>query len=195
MRTVALFPLLALAACTTTGGPPSPSEVIRYHLPAGVERGPAAVEPGQAGLMGRPFEVAVARQLGLNGYPMPGAGPSAFVAVVDVRRRELAGPPRRSGFSIGIGGGGFSGGRGGGIGVGGGIGIPVGGSRGATLVETELSVLIKRRADQTTVWEGHARTVADPRHRDATDELIADKLAAALFTGFPGESGRTISVR
>lgn len=195
MRTFALLPLLPLAACTTSGGALPPTEVIRYHLPAGVERGAATVEPAQAGLMSQPYEAAVARQLGLNGFPAD-AGPTPFVAVVEVHQREREGPPRRSAFSIGIGGGGFSGGRrgGGGVGIGGGVGFPVGGSRSSSVVETELSVLIKRRADQTTVWEGHARNVADVRRRDTSDAATADKLAAALFTGFPGESGRTISV-
>lgn len=192
MRIAALLPFVALSACATSGGLP-PTEVIRYHLPAGVERGPAAVEPGQAGLMSQPYEHAVARQLVANGYPAA-SGPGLYVAVVDVRQRERAGALRRSGFSIGLGGGTFSGGRRGGVGVGGGVDIPVGRSRGSSLVETELSVLIKRRADQTTVWEGHARTVADLRARDSGDQVVAEKLAAALFTGFPGESGRTISV-
>ncbi len=194
MRIRTLLPLLALGACTTTGGRLPPTEVIRYHLPDGVERGPVTVEPAQAGLMSQPYEMAVGRQLVASGYPAAGAGPSPFVAVVEVRQRERAGPPRRSGFSIGIGGGGFSGGRNGGVGIGGGVEVPVGSARGSTLVETELSVLIKRRADQTTMWEGHARTVADLRRPGASDAATADKLAGALFTGFPGESGRTISV-
>lgn len=193
MKYAALLPLLALAACATTGGLP-PTEVLRYHLPDGVERGSAAVEPAQAGLMSQPFEAAVARQLGLAGYPAPTDGASQLIAVVEVRNRDRAGPPRRSPISIGIGGGTFSGGRRGGVGLGGGVDFPVGGAHGSTLIETELSVLLKRRADQTTIWEGHARAVVDPHRRDASEGATAEKLAAALFTGFPGESGRTISV-
>ena len=52
--------------------------------------------------------------------------------------------------------------------------------------------MIKRRVDQSPVWEGHARSVVGGPTPDAA---IADRLAAALFTGFPGESGRTITVR
>lgn len=195
MRILTLVPLVALAACATTG-PLPPAEVIRYHLPAGIERGPATVEPGQAGLMSQPYEAAVARQLAANGYPAAATGPGPFVATVDVRQRERDRPPRRSAFSIGIGGGGFSGGRGGGgVGLGGGVGFPIGGGgRASLLIETELTVLIKRRADQTTVWEGHARALIDPRRRDGNDAATADRLAGALFAGFPGESGRTISV-
>ena len=193
MRSFALLPLFALAACATSFRTP-PAEVIRYHLPTGIERGTAAVEPARPGLMTRPFEAAVAREMARNGYPVPGAGASQYIAVVDVRQRGVESPARRSPFQIGIGGGGFSGGRGGGVGLGGGVGFPIGGGRGASLVETELTVLIKRRADQTTVWEGHARGLHDPRAADGGDAAVADRLAAALFTGFPGESGRTITV-
>lgn len=193
MRTAALFTALLLSACATTG-PLPPAEVIRYHLPGDVGRGPAAVEPAQAGLMSRPFEAAVAQQLASNGYPAADGPAAAYVAIVDIRQREREGPPKRSSFSIGIGGGTFSGGRRGGVGLGGGVGIPIGGSGGSTLIETELNVLIKRRADQTTIWEGHARGLVDPRRRGATEQADADRLAAALFAGFPGESGRTISV-
>lgn len=193
MRSFALLPLLALAACATSFRSP-PAEVIRYSLPSGIERGTAVVEPARPGLMTRPYEAAVAREMMRNGYPAPGAGTSQYIAVVDTRQRGVETPARRSPFQIGIGGGGFSGGRGGGVGLGGGVGFPIGGGRGARLVETELTVLIKRRADQTTVWEGHARALSDPRAPDGGDAAVADRLAAALFTGFPGESGRTISV-
>lgn len=195
MRTLALFPLLALAACATPFRSP-PVDVLRYHLPTGIERGTAVAQPAQAGLMSRPYEAAVARELARNGYPDPGAAPSQYIAVVEVRQRPVAGPARRSPIQIGIGGGGFSGGgwNGGGVGLGGGIGFPIGGGAGRALTETELGVLIKRRSDQTTVWEGHARSLTDPRAPNGSDAAIADRLAAALFTDFPGESGRTISV-
>ena len=38
-------------------------------------------------------------------------------------------------------------------------------------------------------------TEADTRLPDASPENAARKLANALFRGFPGESGRTITVR
>jgi hypothetical protein len=174
MRSFALLPLLALAACATSFRSP-PAEVIRYSLPSGIERGTAVVEPARPGLMTRPYEAAVAREMVRNGYPAATTGASQYVAVVDIRQRGVESPARRSPFQIGIGGGGFSGGRGGGVGLGGGVGFPVGGGRGA-------------------VWEGHARGLNDPRATDGSDAAVADRLAAALFTGFPGESGRTITV-
>lgn len=187
---------VCLSACATTGGGYGRAEVIRYHLGEPLERGTVVVEPAEGGdgLSGQPFAQAVSRQLGGAGYvPAAPGGTVQFIAVVDVRRRAFDGPPRQSGLSIGLGGGSYSGGRhGGGIGLGGGVSFPVGGSRRNVAEDTELSVTIKRRADQSPVWEGHAHMVAG---RDTTQVAVAEKLAGALFTGFPGESGRTIEVR
>ena len=60
------------------------------------------------------------------------------------------------------------------------------------ILATELNVTIKRRSDQSPVWEGHARTFAN---RPDADAAVADKLTRALFAGFPGESGRTVTVK
>jgi hypothetical protein len=59
-------------------------------------------------------------------------------------------------------------------------------------VATELAVRIQRRSDATVAWEG--RAVAESR-ADADRAALVDRLASALFRDFPGESGRTISVR
>ena len=193
---VALATAAALTACATTGGYTRPAEVIRYHLDAPLERGTVVVQPAEGGdgLSGQPFAAAVSRQLGGAGYtPAAPGGEVTFIAIVEVRRRPVEGAGRGSGFSIGIGAGGFGGGRrGGGVGFGGGVAVPVGGGSRTVAGETELSVTIKRRVDQSPVWEGHARTVAG---RGVPDGAVAEKLAGALFTGFPGESGRTITVR
>ncbi|WP_419807593.1 DUF4136 domain-containing protein [Sphingomonas sp.] len=183
-----------LASCATTGGGSAPTDVIRYHLGQPLERGTVVVQSaaGGDGLSGQPYEEAVARALGTAGYtPAAPGGEVQFIALVEVR--QISREERRpSPFSIGLGGGGFSGGRSGGVGLGGGIGFPIGRGRRTTIDATELTVLIKRRVDQSPVWEGHARTVA-PRAADM--RITADKLATAVFTGFPGESGRTITVR
>ena len=186
--------VVTLTGCATTGAT-RPAEVIRYHLDQPLERGSVVVQraEGGDGLYAQPYAGAVSRELGGVGYsPAAPGGDVQFIALVEVRHRPVA-TGRSSGFSIGIGGGGFSGGRrgGGGFGLGGGVSVPVGG--GSTVAsDTELSVTIKRRVDQSPVWEGHAHTVAG---RGVPEEAVADKLARALFTGFPGESGRTIEVR
>lgn len=192
---------LGLSACTTTGRT-APAEVIRYHLGAPIARGTVEVQPmtggnAPASIEFKTYAAAVQSELLKVGYTptAPGTTPQ-FVAVVSFTRGLREGPPRAAPFSIGLGAGGFSGGnRGGGVGLGGGIGIPIGHRRPLEIVVTELGVTIKNRADQSPVWEGHANTAADSRRPDATAEAQAGKLSRALFTGFPGESGRTIEVR
>ncbi|EZP51176.1 MULTISPECIES: DUF4136 domain-containing protein [Sphingomonas] len=186
----------ALAGCATTASLP-PTDVIRYHLGAPIARGTVAVEPlsggSPASLEFKTYAAAVEAELLKVGYTLPpqGATPD-YVASVAFTRTSREGPPRQSPVSIGLGGGGFSGGRrGGGVGLGGGIGFPIGRSRPTELLVAELAVTIKRRADQSPVWEGKAQGVSDIKGADQQ----AGRLARALFTGFPGESGRTISVR
>ncbi|WP_425230919.1 DUF4136 domain-containing protein [Sphingomonas sp.] len=197
MRALAvLFAATSLAACATTGGAGAgtPADVIRYHLGEPLPRGTVMVQPaaGGDGLAYQPFADAVSRSLGGAGYaaPVPGGDVQfiAEVSVARVSRAEHRPPP----FSIGLGGATFGGGRNSGFGLGGGVDVPVGRGRTVIFDSTELSVLIKRRADQSPVWEGHARTVD---RQTADKQVLADKLARALFTGFPGESGRTITVR
>lgn len=190
----------ALSACATTGGLP-PAEAIRYHLGPNVERGTVVVQPVTSGgappsLEYRTYADAVAAELARNGYPAAPAGTRPqFVATVDFRRGTEMGPPRSSPISIGLGGGSFSGGRRGGVGLGGGVGFPIGGGRGREIVVSELKVTIKRNADQSPVWEGSARAAADADRPEADTPALAQRLATTLFTGFPGESGRTIEVR
>jgi hypothetical protein len=192
---------VALSGCATTLNLP-PTEAIRYHLGEPIARGTVSVEP--VGTPGAPpsleyqtYASAVQAELGRNGYAAAPAGTTPqFVAVLTFRRGTEAGPPRQSPVSIGLGGGGFSGGRrGGGVGLGGGIGFPLGGSRQSEVVVSELSVTIKRRVDQSPIWEGRAQTAVDARRPESATGPVARKLAQALFTNFPGESGRTIEVR
>ncbi|WP_445191426.1 DUF4136 domain-containing protein [Sphingomonas sp. Tas61C01] len=192
---------LGLAAVTvagcTTAGPLPPTNVVRYHLGAPIARGTVSVEPATApgvpaSLEFKTYAAAVESQLLKAGYTLPATGATPdYIATVGFIRREAAGPPRRSAFSIGLGGGSFSGGRNGGVGLGGGVGIPIGGGGASTVLVAELAVTIKRRVDQSPIWEGRAQGVSDIKSADQQ----AGKLATALFTGFPGESGRTIEVR
>jgi len=193
---------LPLGACATSLSLP-PTEAVRYHLGASqIQRGSVAVEPLAApgtptSLEFRTYAAAVEAQLLRNGYSLaaPGTQPQ-LVATVGFTRAAQAGPPRQSPFSIGLGGGGFSGGRrGGGVGLGGGVGFPVGGSRSTEVIVSELAVTIKRRADQSPVWEGRAHAYADGSRPDAAAAAQADRLAGALFLNFPGESGRTVEVK
>ncbi|MDQ1158157.1 hypothetical protein QE385_002484 [Sphingomonas sp. SORGH_AS 950] len=190
-----------LAACSTTGGRLPPTEVIRYHLGEPIARGTVRVEPlsntGPASIEFKTYAAAVETALLRNGYTLPqGDAQPDYIATVAFTRANRLGPPRPSPFSIGLGGGSFSGGRGGGVGLGGGVSFPIGKSRPQEIIGTELSVQIKRRADQSPIWEGSARNIAPIEAVAKVDaQAQAAKLADALFTKFPGESGRTIEVK
>lgn len=192
-----------LAGCTTTTAS-GPVDVTRFHLGAPLERGSVTVEPlpGGAGpsLEFQTYADAVREQLLASGYTAPTAGPAQYLAVVSFARTAREIEPRRSPVSIGLGGGGFTGGGGrrgggGGVGLGGGISFPVGKARAREAVASELAVQIRRRTDGTVIWEGRAQTDAPVTAPEAQANVAAGKLARALFQGFPGESGRSITVR
>ncbi|HWW65346.1 MAG TPA: DUF4136 domain-containing protein [Sphingomonadaceae bacterium] len=185
--------MLALAGCAAQV---PPVQVTRFHLDQPIARGDIAVEPidkaAADSLEYRVYADAVGRTLGTRGFRLaPDLPRSELVAVVDVRSGTREGMPGRSPVSIGLGGGSF----GGGVGLGGGISFPIGKAKSGTLVTTELSVQIKRRSEGTVIWEGRARGEARAGTPYGTPNAMADRLAQALFTGFPGESGRTITVK
>ena len=59
-----------------------------------------------------------------------------------------------------------------------------------TVYMSRLDLDIRRRADNASLFEGHAKA------RSRTDELdkIVPNLVEAMFTGFPGRSGETIKI-
>lgn len=196
----ALTATAALGACATTTRI-APVEVSRFHLGAPLETGTLTTEPlpgtGAPGPEFRTYAAAVETKALKNGFTIPTSGTSAqYVAVVGFNRTARQGPPKSGGLTIGLGGGGYSGGyRGGGVGLGGGISFPVGKQRYREIVVSQMSVQIRRRRDGTVIWEGRAETSADGAAPDAQIDATAVKLSRALFQGFPGESGRTITVR
>jgi hypothetical protein len=198
----ALFAVAFLFGCAMDmgGGVSSGTSVTRFHLGQPIARGEIVVEAAntadQNSLEFAQISAPVERELTRLGWTvMRGNARSEQVALVhlDQTAHESA---RRSGLSIGVGGGGGSFGRRGGGGVGVGVGgtIPIG-SRANEVVASQLSVRIQRRSDATVAWEGRAETEARGGTPPATKGGAADRLAAALFRDFPGESGRTIRVR
>ena len=196
LRAGALIVAAALAGCTTTMGenPRFATEATRFHLGGPIAPGAITIEPVTAADMNSPefrtYADIVARHLTQLGWRVvPSVTGSEQVAVINVQQRDLA-DVRRPPVTIGVGGGSF-GWHGG---VGGGVAFPVGGGA-RPLVGTLLEVRIKRRSDQTVVWEGQARTTAPPGTPDAQPVPAVEKLANLLFQDFPGESGRTITAR
>jgi Domain of unknown function (DUF4136) len=187
MRSIVIASALALGGCAASIPPVS---VTRFHLGAPAV-GTIAATPGVNTLEAGTYRAAVERELNRLGFATTGDAQNAvytFSATTTTDTRDAL--AQRSPVTIGIGGG--TGGYGGGVGLGASFGI--GGNKSRQIVVTQLSVQLRRRADQTVVWEGRAETQAPSNAPAAQPGLAADKLASALFRDFPGISGRTISV-
>lgn len=186
--------VLATGACVAPVGPVS---VTRFHVPeVTAAHGPIRVvaAPGvdPAGLELRTYRGAVAAELAKLGYAVapveaPADSASAVAEVKIVREQEAGRGP--SPVQIGLGG--STGSYGSGVGLG--VSFPIG--RGAAApVTTTLAVRIRDRADGKALWEGRAAFTVAASSPLAQTDLAAPKLAAALFAGFPGNSGESIQV-
>jgi hypothetical protein len=196
-RAILLTVALMMTGCATA--PVAfPTEVTRYRVDD-VGRGTITLIPDDGINNGPEFQAyaaAVADALGKQGYTILPDGSTNSVYVARVGFRSDARPVReRSPFSIGLGGGTWSGNRGGGVGLGGGVSFPIGRGRDREDVSSLLSVKINKREGDLGVWEGRAQSRAIGVVGSAEAAKLAPKLASALFTGFPGESGRTIEVK
>lgn len=189
LSAAALAAMLALAACTT---PPS-AQVARFHTGQPIARGTIAITPADAEfgttLEFRAQADAVGRELARQGFVIvPDAAHAQYVAVVEIHAIGRAGPPREPKLRIGLGGG-FGSGN---VGVGSSVSVPVGGQpQGTTLTSTTLSVAIRDRSSNQTLWEG--RATAESTNGGGTANVTP--LASALFRDFPGNSGQTVKVR
>ncbi|HYJ52680.1 MAG TPA: DUF4136 domain-containing protein [Allosphingosinicella sp.] len=194
----ALLAVAAVSGCAPTVQ--RYATATRFHLGQPIARGEIAVEPADRAdansLEFAAIAAPVERELTRLGWNIVhGNARSEQVAVVRVE--QAAHLAEGSGFSIGFGVGGADYGHHGyGSGVAGGVGaeIPISGHA-DQVVATQLGVRIQRRSDATVAWEGHAEMEALGGTPLAGRAGAADRLAAALFQDFPGESGRTIRVR
>jgi len=195
-RAILLTAALMVTGCATA--PASfPTEVTRYRADE-VGRGTIALVPDEGidnGPEYQAYALAVGDALAKQGYTLvPDGSNSVYVAKIGfhVEARPVR---ERSPFSIGLGGGSWSGNRGGGVGLGGGVSFPIGRGRDREDALSMLSVKINQRQGDLGVWEGRAQARAIGVVGNAVADKLAPKLATALFTGFPGESGRTIEVK
>lgn len=185
--------LVALSGCATAV---PPVEVTRFHAASPATSGSIAIEEAldnpDAGLEFRTYAAAVGQELQRVGFTESDAKGSEYKALVSFRRsfRPTGIDNRRNPVSVGVGG--STGSYGSGLGVG--IGINLSGKP-KDLVSTELFVQIRRRSDNTAVWEGRANTMAKEGTPAAQPGIAAAKLASALFGGYPGQSGQTITVK
>jgi hypothetical protein len=190
---------LALAGCQTT----NPVQVTRFHLAQPIAPGSFSVESVPMAGPGSPLAPSslelgaygdiVAQELSHYGFARADS-PANSELTVSVMTDRGTRPDTSQGSSLSFGIGGASFGRH--TGVGGGVGttVPLG-SRERFIVGTRMMIQIKRRSDGTVIWEGRAFTEAKGQSADASPQAAVAKLAHALFLGFPGESGRTITVK
>lgn len=198
-RSTLLLLSAALAGCASTSGSPG-ADVTRFHLGQPVAQGQVAVEPFNTEDPNSPefrtYAAAVARQLNRLGWTVVDTlGQSEQVALVGVEQQSYRGAPRRSPVSVGVGGGVGGGGYRSGGGVGVGLGFNLGGGKSGRMEETTLQVRIKRRSDDTVVWEGRATGQARVDKPEGQPNLVSERLAEALFRDFPGVSGQSIRVK
>jgi hypothetical protein len=188
----AAFGLLSLlAGCATSGS--KGTDVTRFHLDKPIAPQPVNIEAADNNaansLAFSSYSQVIAAELNKIGLePVPGDS-AALVAVVGVTRSMQQAPPKRSAFSIGVGGGSY--GSGGGMGAG--VNMPVGGGDSYDGVfVTELEVKLIERERNTVTWEGSAMRSTPSGAGNATE--VVQQLATALFQDFPGKSGTTVTV-
>ena len=191
---------LAAAALTACAAPAyvSPVEVTRFvgDAPAGLQ-GNIGVRPAEGvdtrSLEYGVYQTAVSQALARQGFTVVGdtAPVIAFVDVMaDVKR---PGYGRRS--PVTVGGGASTGSYGSGVGVGVGIDLNALAGPDPDEIDTQLSVSIRPSAGGEALWEGRALMTATTNSDYADPNAAAQRLADALFEGFPGNDGETIEVR
>jgi hypothetical protein len=185
---------LLVAGCTQTYV--SPVSVTRFvgDSPARLGMGTLAVRPAP-GLDGDTLEFsvwqdAVAAELAQLGYQVVAGEGAAQVAELRVSRAPAQAVRSRGPVNVGVGG--STGSYGSGVGVG--IGLDLSGPPPA-VAESRLGVIIRDNATGQALWEGRAQFSASANSEYGDRAAAARKMADALFSGFPGESGATIEVR
>lgn len=169
------------------------ADVSRFHLGQPLARGTVYLEPADPsvaqGLEYRTYEAAVEERLRALGFtPVDTLAKAELVGVIGYGQTTREGLASRPPVTIGIGGGTF----GGNVGVGLGGSFGVGGSRGNEVNVNALTLRLRRRSDNTTIWEGRAVAEAREGSEYAALSEAVPVLADALLSNFPGPSGETV---
>jgi len=182
---------LSLAGCATAI---PPVDVTRFHNDAVARQGSVTVVPSDPALASslefRTVANAVGASLARTGFTVRDGGASDYEAVVEIGRETYEPGERRSPVSVGVGG--STGSFGSGVGLG--VGINLSGKP-KPIVVTRMRVQLRRAGEQAVFWEGRAEMAAKSTAPAAQPGIAAGKLADALFRGFPGQSGETITVQ
>lgn len=192
LTSLALIALL-LAACATNT---PTAEVSRFHLGQPI---PADTIVLTQDTSGQPLSAeydfyasAMAADLAAAGLRVAqNDRRSAYLGILKVEQTTRQGPPRPPAFQLGLGGG--TGGYGGG--VGGGVSIPIGKRRSGDVRVNQVSLQIKRRSDNSVVWEGRATAAIAADAPASALPAAVPALSRALLAGFPGPTGQTVLVK
>lgn len=189
---------LLLAGCATTYV--SPVEVNRF-----MGQQPHLLGTGTITLQSAPgaqtdslelaeYSRAVADRLAALGYTLAqgSAGDGAASQIAEISVDRLVARPERGRSPVSVGVGGSTGSYGSGVGMG--IGIDLSGPP-PERVNSELRVIIRSAQGGAPLWEGRAQFTASMNSDMAQASTSAERLANALFDGFPGQSGETITVK
>lgn len=183
-----------VASCAGTGA--QRADVTRFHLGQQVARSSVFVttaNPADANsLEFRTYAGAITDELRQAGFtPAASLAEAELTAVVNARQTTRESLDRGTGLTIGIGGGTF--GRN--VGIGGGLSIPVGQRRPNEIAVSLLELQLKRRSDNSVVWEGRAMTEGRAGTNAGALSTVVPALADALLRDFPGPSGQTVRVK
>ncbi len=199
----AILPLALLFAFAAPAAAATDVEVTRFHTPVSVSAaapGPIAVRAG-LGLDPDALETqvwldAVAAALARQGFTVVADAPRVAEVTLDQEIVQTARSGSGSGVSVGVGAGSGGGwyGRRSGVNLGLGVDFRIGGKHAGERLASTLGVNIVDAAG-AHLWEGRAEAAPKSRSKDAQPRRLADEMAGALFSGFPGESGATIGAR
>jgi len=187
------LPLLASLTVACAPSVKVGTEVTRFHLneeiPAQSINLVAASDQDANSLEYKSYADAVSRQLANIGLTVVDGDAADVFASLSISRELEQQAPKRSPVSVGIGMGSY----GGGSGVGGSVYTPVGGTKGGEAFVSRLKVALIEREENNVIWEGTATNTATAGDGAATAQI--ENLASALFSNFPGESGKTVTIK
>ncbi len=169
------------------------SEVTRFNqlpAPGGSVAIVAADERKSGGLEFNAYAQLAASRLSASGFrPASGADPD-YVAQLDYWQQPVDGAYDDSGPRLSFGIGGASFGRHSSVGVGVGTSFDLNDRNRDQIALRTVTLVIVRRADGARVFEGRAQSTGPARNFPGAVPTMID----AIFTNFPGESGKTITV-
>ncbi|WP_221794330.1 DUF4136 domain-containing protein [Aquisediminimonas sediminicola] len=181
-----------VSGCATTA---TQVEVTRFHLTQPIPRGDIRIMPADPSLNdsleNKQYAAVIGQEIRTVGFRPTDAANTEQLLLFSVTRHVRAAGAPRAPVTIGIGGGTGSGG----FGVGVGTSFPIGTPKARELVTYTLNLRIRRVQDNVVLWEGRATTEAVMTTAAADPRTAIARMTSAIFTDFPGESGKMIVVK